>query len=178
MTAETNDRIDADIKDLTAWLSTFLCEDKDSAGQCLVVTEYLLRQYNLHSRPMGASVLLTLLLPLLLLPSSSGTFVWAARLIKLRGGIGLDEVKPAGCWSFLRGVRSFDRRALAARVARDNALSLIVTQMGENAASVSASEGGEGGGSRGGGTSKAMSLLALVLIESSQSTSRPHPGVA
>ena len=77
-TAETNDWIDADIKDLTSWLSTFLYKDKDSAGRCLVVTEYLLRQYDLHSCPMGASVLLTLLLPLLSLPLSSGTFVRAA----------------------------------------------------------------------------------------------------
>jgi hypothetical protein len=37
-TAETNDRIDADIKDLTLWLYTFFCEDEDSAGRCLVVT--------------------------------------------------------------------------------------------------------------------------------------------
>ena len=31
-TAETNNRINADIKDLTSWLSTILCEDEDSAG--------------------------------------------------------------------------------------------------------------------------------------------------
>ena len=50
------------------------------------------------------------------------------------GGIGLDKVEPVGYWSFLRGASSFNRRALAARAARDDALSLIVARMGENAA--------------------------------------------
>ena len=67
---------------------------------------------------------------------------------------------------FLRGARSFDWRALAARAARDNALSLIVARMGENAVSVPASEaGGRGGGIARGGTGEVMSLSASVLIE-------------
>ena len=66
----------------------------------------------------------------------------------------MDKVEPAGCWSFLRGARSFDRRVLAARAARDEALSLIVARMGENAPSVSASEGEEGGGIARGGRAK------------------------
>ena len=62
---------------------------------------------------------------------------------------------------FLRGARSFDWRALAARAARDDALSLIVARMGENAASVSTLEGGGEGGDREGGDERSNVPVGL-----------------
>ena len=131
---ELNMQMDVTLDSFLSWLALHLaaaavaaCDDTFTSSTtsanttgAIVIIEYLLRLYELHTRPSTACALLTALLPLLATTTTTTTaaasasttslstsstssifFTHAATLIEV-AGIGLDHVTPAGCWSFLR----------------------------------------------------------------------------
>ena len=162
-THESNIRMDVELDAFLSWLALHLAavaaSSRDDAsatgagnaryGCAMVIIEYLLRLYELHARPHAARALLTALLPPLATTaaastsrvsvhsSSSSFFIRAATIIEV-AGIGLDNVAPCGCWSFLRpyiivktnngargggggGMTMMNRKILAVQCAKNDA---------------------------------------------------------
>ena len=159
-THESNIRMDVELDAFLSWLALHLAavaaSSRDDAsatgarhGGAMVIIEYLLRLYELHARPHAARALLTALLPPLATTaaastsrvsvhsSSSSFFIRAATIIEV-AGIGLDNVAPCGCWSFLRpyiivktnngargggggGMTMMNRKILAVQCAKNDA---------------------------------------------------------
>ena len=97
---------------------------------CLHIIEYLLRKYEIHTRPLTSSMLLQTILPLqIIYPSSYYTQLFK-RVISLM------DLTLLPTWTFLRpyvaqGAPSVNRNMLSKFVAKDDSLALCIANIGK-----------------------------------------------
>jgi len=147
-TLQENELVDASIVQLLKLLMTMVTEcipppssssDDDINNinsnnpillSCLHIIEYLLRKYEIHTRPLTSSMLLQTILPLqIIYPSSYYTQLFK-RVISLM------DLTLLPTWTFLRpyvaqGAPSVNRNMLSKFVAKDDSLALCIANIGK-----------------------------------------------
>jgi hypothetical protein len=212
-TSQQNKDVDDKIESLLRLISTVLMEippkeltddhDSDTNNNpivlsCLQIIEYLLRRYEIHTRPSTSSMLLQTFLPLqICYPTSPVTSSIFSRIITL---IDLQSLPQ---WTFLRpfaasGAPPLSRANLVKRVAKDDALVGIIGNIGKVAKDICILEGtvmkdeviidGSGGGEKGKGgggggvcvvrrgISTLISFSASILVETLYQQSKSQEG--
>ena len=96
---------------------------------CLHIIEYLLRKYEIHTRPSTSSMLLQTILPLQILHPSNYTQLF-------KRTISLMDVTSLPTWTFLRPYvvqngPPFNRTKLSKFVSRDDSLALCIANIGK-----------------------------------------------
>ena len=147
-TLQENELVDASIVQLLKLLMTMVTEcippssthnEGESSSDdinsipillsCLHIIEYLLRKYEIHTRPLTSSMLLQTILPLQIIYPSSYTQLFK-RVISLM------DLTLLPTWTFLRpyvaqGAPSVNRNMLSKFVAKDDSLALCIANIGK-----------------------------------------------
>lgn len=144
-TLQENELVDASIVQLLKLLMTMVTEcippPSSSSSEndyinsnpillsCLHIIEYLLRKYEIHTRPLTSSMLLQTILPLQIIYPSSYTQLFK-RVISLM------DLTLLPTWTFLRpyvaqGAPSVNRNMLSKFVAKDDSLALCIANIGK-----------------------------------------------
>ena len=146
-TLQENELVDASIVQLLKLLMTMVTEcippPSSSSSEdnninsknpillsCLHIIEYLLRKYEIHTRPLTSSMLLQTILPLQIIHPSSYYTQLFKRVISLM------DLTLLPTWTFLRpyvaqGAPSVNRNMLSKFVAKDDSLALCIANIGK-----------------------------------------------